>query len=83
VSRKFVNRQTRKAASREDDTFTCAAPVDEAMFQLWIGKTWLRQVALMLTPICRSAYRGVVEFMRDLLGGYYRSIQRVENRPLT
>ncbi len=31
-------------------------------------KVWLRQVIVGLTLICRSSYRGVVEFLRDLLG---------------
>jgi len=33
-----------------------------------VTKTWLRQVIVALTLICRSSYRGVVEFLRDLLG---------------
>lgn len=28
----------------------------------------MHQVALSLTLICHSSYRGVVEFMRDILG---------------
>ena len=31
-------------------------------------KAWLRQVIVGLTLICHSSYRGVVEFLRDLLG---------------
>ena len=38
------------------------------LFQLTVTKTWLRQVVVALTLICRSSYRGVVEFLRDLLG---------------
>jgi len=33
-----------------------------------VTKAWLRQVIIGLTLICRSSYRGVVEFLRDLLG---------------
>ena len=29
---------------------------------------WLRQVIVGLALICRGSYRGVVEFLRDLLG---------------
>jgi len=33
-----------------------------------VTKAWLRQVIVGPTLICRSSYRGVVEFLRDLLG---------------
>jgi hypothetical protein len=68
VSRKFVYRQARKAAAALDDVFLSDAPEDEVLFQLTVTKTWLRQVIVALTLICRSSYRGVVEFVRDLLG---------------
>ncbi len=38
------------------------------MFELAVTRAWLRQVIVGLTLICRSSYRGVVEFLRDLLG---------------
>ena len=38
------------------------------LFELKVIKTWLRQAIVALTLICRSSYRGVVEFLRDLLG---------------
>ncbi|WP_429400979.1 hypothetical protein [Paraburkholderia sp. MM5482-R1] len=38
------------------------------LFELPVSQRWLRQVMVALTLICRSSYRGVVEFMRDLLG---------------
>ena len=31
-------------------------------------KTWLRQAIVALPLICHSSYRGVIEFLRDLLG---------------
>jgi len=34
----------------------------------WLTKAWLRQAIVALTLICRGAYRGGVEFLRDLLG---------------
>jgi len=34
---------------------------------LAVTKAWLRQVIVALTLICRSLYRGVVKFVRDLL----------------
>jgi len=68
VSRKFVYQQTHKAAAALDDAFLSAAPDDEVLFALTVTKAWLRQVIVGLPLICRSSYRGVVEFMRDLLG---------------
>ena len=68
MSRKFVYQQARKAGAALDDVFLSGAPEDEVLFQLTVTKTWLRQVVVALTLICRSSYRGVVEFLRDLLG---------------
>jgi hypothetical protein len=68
VSRKFISQQTGKARSALDDAFLSTAPDDEVVFELTVTKTWLRQVIVGLTLICRSSYRGVVEFLRDLLG---------------
>ncbi len=68
VSRKFVYQQTHKARAALDDAFLSATPDDEVLFELAVTKAWLRQVIVGLTLICRSPYRGVVEFLRDLLG---------------
>ena len=68
VSRKFIYQQTRKARTALDDAFSPAAPDGEVLFELAVTKAWLRQVIVGLTLICRSSYRGVVEFLRDLLG---------------
>ena len=68
VSRKFVYQQTHKAAAALDEVFSPAAPGSEVLFELAVTKAWLRQVIVGLTLICRSSYRGVVEFLRDLLG---------------
>ncbi len=68
VSRKFIYQQTHKAAAALDDAFLSAAPDDEVLFALTVTKTWLRQVIVGLPLTCRSSYRGVVEFLRDLLG---------------
>ncbi len=68
VSRKFVYSQAHKADLALDNVFFPAAPDDEVLFHLPVTKTWLRQATLALTLTCRSSYRGVVEFMRDLLG---------------
>jgi len=71
VSRKFVYQQTHIAHAALDDAFLSAAPQEpeqEVLFELTVTKTWLRQAIVGLTLICRSSYRGVVEFLRDLLG---------------
>src|SRR3954469_24771637 len=68
MSRKFVYQQTHKARSALDDAFSPATPDEAVLFELAVTKTWLRQVIVGLTLICRSSYRGVVEFLRDLLG---------------
>ncbi len=68
VSRKFVYRQTHKARAVLGDAFSSTTPDDEVLFELAVTKAWLRQVVVGLTLICRSSYRGVVEFLRDVLG---------------
>jgi len=68
VSRKFVYQQTHKARAALADAFSPATPDDEVLFELPVTKAWLRQMIVGLTLICRSSYRGVVEFLRDLLG---------------
>jgi hypothetical protein len=68
VSRKFIYAQTGKARVALDDAFKSVADENEVLFELAVSKTWLRQVIVALPLICHSSYRGVVEFMRDLLG---------------
>src|ERR671938_532666 len=68
VSRKFVYQQTHKARVALDEAFSSATPDEKVLFELAVTKAWLRQVIVGLTLICRSSYRGVVEFLRDLLG---------------
>ncbi len=67
VSRKFVYQQTHKSRAALDDAFLSVTPDDEVLFELAVTKAWLRQVIVALTLICRSSYRGVVEFVRVLL----------------
>jgi hypothetical protein len=68
VSRKFVYAQTHKARAALDDAFLTEAPDNEVLFNLAVTKTWLHQVIVALPLICHSSYRGVIEFIRDLLG---------------
>jgi hypothetical protein len=68
VSRKFVYTQTGKARAALDDAFSAATPPNDVLFNLAVTKTWLHQVIVALPLICHSSYRGVIEFIRDLLG---------------
>jgi hypothetical protein len=52
-----------------DDAFLLSEPENDVLFELAVSKTWLRQQVTVALPLmCRSSYRGVIEFMRDLLG---------------
>jgi hypothetical protein len=51
-----------------DDVFMSAAAEDDVLFELVVTKAWLCQMIVALALICRGSYRGVIEFMRDLLG---------------
>jgi hypothetical protein len=68
VSRKFIYHQAQKARVALDDAFLSGAAEDEVLFELVVTKAWLRQVIVALPLICHSSYRGVIEFIRDLLG---------------
>jgi hypothetical protein len=67
VSRKFIYRQARKADEALDEVFL-SGTAEDVLFQLTVSKIWLRQVIVGLALICHSSYRGIVEFLRDLLG---------------
>jgi len=67
VSRKFVYQQRATATEALEEAF---APVDDddvVLFHLPVTKSWLQQMILGLVLVCRSSFRGVVEFSRDLL----------------
>jgi hypothetical protein len=68
VSRKFIYQQAQKARVALDDAFAPETPEDGVLFQFTITKAWLRQVIVALPLMCHSSYRGVIEFLRDLLG---------------
>jgi hypothetical protein len=85
TSRKFVYQQTHKARAALDDAFSPATPDEAVLFELAVTKTWLRQVIVALPLICRSSYRGVMEFLRDLLGlsvslGYVHDVLQAATR---
>ena len=68
MSRKFVYEQKGKASAALDEAFAIGASDEEVLFELKVTRRWLRQLILALTLICRGSYRGVIEFLRDLVG---------------
>ncbi|MBN3829909.1 hypothetical protein G3O00_41040 [Burkholderia sp. Ac-20384] len=70
VSRKFVYQQKHKADAALDVAFTPALPAEAepVLCTLSVTPRWLRRAILALTLVCRSSYRGVVQFVRDLQG---------------
>ena len=67
VSRQFLYRQAHKAETALDEAFIDKEDDAEVLFYLPVTKAWLRKVMLGLVLICHSSFRGVQEFMRDLL----------------
>jgi hypothetical protein len=67
VSRKFVYQQSEKASNALDEAFTNERSDEEVLFYLPVTKELLRKIILGLVLICHSSFRGVQEFMRDLL----------------
>ncbi len=67
VSRKFVYQQSAKANNILDEAFADKLHDEDVLFYLPVTKAWLRKAVLGLVLICHSSFRGVVEFMRDLL----------------
>lgn len=67
VSRKFVYQQSEKANNALDEAFADKHPDEEVLFYLPVTKEWLHKIILGLVLICHSSFRGVQEFMRDLL----------------
>jgi hypothetical protein len=78
VSRKFVYQQAGKAQQALDDAFAPVRDDQRVLFYLPITKALLRQMVLGLILICHSSFRGVVEFLRDLLD-YPLSVGTVAN----
>ncbi|MBW8832321.1 MAG: hypothetical protein JF606_23515 [Burkholderiales bacterium] len=69
MSRKFVYEQTHRANVALDAAFpTAANDAEKVLFEVKVTRRLLCQMILALTLICRGSYRGVIEFLRDLLG---------------
>jgi hypothetical protein len=67
VSRKFVYQQMHKASEALEQAFDTEVPEETVLFYLPVTKGWLRQAVIGLVLLCHGSYRGVVEFLRDLL----------------
>ena len=79
VSRKFVYQQRDTAIEALEEAFAPVDADDDAvLFHLPVTKSWLQQMILGLVLVCRSSFRGVVEFSRDLLD-YPLSVGTVHN----
>lgn len=69
VSRKFVYTQTGRASAALDEAFSTAANDDEKVLFEWkVTQRMVNQMILALVLMCRGSYRGVIEFMRDVMG---------------
>jgi transposase-like protein len=79
VSRKFLYQQVHTAEEALSQAFAPPPPPpDKVLFYLPVTEALLRQVVLGLVLICHSSTRGVVEFLRDVLG-YRISLGKVHN----
>jgi hypothetical protein len=68
ITNRYKLKQTHKARAVLDDAFTTTTCDDAVLFELTVSKTWLHQVIVALALICHSSYRGIIAFLRDLLG---------------
>jgi hypothetical protein len=67
VSRKFVYHQVSIAQHALDLAFATPPAnldTDHILFHIPVTKRWLWQVVLVLLLVCRSSYRGVIDFFR-------------------
>ena len=61
--------QTHRAGAALDAAFATAANDDNpVLFDLRVTQEVVEQMILGLTLVCRGSYRGVIEFMRDVMG---------------
>ncbi len=67
VSRKFLYQQAHKAEQALDTAFAESPHDQKVLFYLPITSAWIRTCVVALVLICRSSYRGVIEFLRDVL----------------
>ena len=70
MSHPLVYRHMHKASTALDGLFspTRTSDAQEVLFTLPITRQWIKQATLGLTLIGHASMRGVMEFMRDLVG---------------
>ena len=69
VSRKFVYTQTHRAGAALDEAFATAANDDKkVLFEIRVTQEVVEQMILGLALVCRGSYRGVIEYMHDVMG---------------
>ena len=78
VSRSFLYKQQKKGNQALEKEFNKSKDDSDILYWLPVTKNWIFQVILGLIFICHSSYRGVVEFLRDLLD-YQISVATVHN----
>ncbi len=67
VSRKFLYQQAEKADMALDTAFAEHTHDQKVLFYLPVTKAWIRMCVVVLVLVCRSSYRGVLEFLREIL----------------
>lgn len=67
VSRKFAYAVAGKADAALDDAFAPDSD-DGVLFYLPVTKRWIKSAAVELALVCHSPYRGICEFLRNMIG---------------
>jgi hypothetical protein len=67
VSRKFAYAQAAKATAAVDEAFLPASD-DDVLFHLPVTKARIETMVVGLALLCHASYRGIVEFLRDVIG---------------
>ena len=88
VSRKCLYQQKGKARDALQEAFAPNSAGEEVLLSIPVTTAWLDQFVVSLALTCHSSYRGVVQFVRDLLGvsislgGVHNLLERVARRAL-
>lgn len=88
VSRKYLYQQKGKARDALQEAFAPSSAGEEVLFSIPVTSAWLDQFVVSLTLTCHSSYRGVVQFVHDLLGvsislgSVHNLLQRAAKRAL-
>ena len=67
VSRKFLYQQAHKAEAALEEAFVEPPDDQRVLFYLPVTTAWIRMCVVSLLLMCHSSYRGVIEFLRDIL----------------